>query len=499
MAERNEKTIPPRRLAVQTLIRILDEGELSHHAEEQALEGSPGLNDRDRAFFHRIVKTVLENLYRIDHVIDSHASTPARKMKSLIRGELRVAVCQILFFDQIPDSAAVNEAVADVKRSKLRSLAGFVNAVLRAVVRDPERDKLPEEEDSAEYLSVRYSMPVWIAEHFLKLYGAKDTAKIFAYFNSEHGISVHVNTGHPCRTDEEKEEKIRLVRESLEAEGVTVRPGSEPECLQLFRVAGAEGSAGISAAGIARTDAFRTGQITVQDESSYLAVKAACEELLREDLQEGLVSKQYAEPGCSPRYVVYDVCAAPGGKSLTAAELLGPDAEIHAFDLSERKCALIRENIARSGYGNVSAAVRDARSKALAKGTLADPEHGALPAESCDLLICDLPCSGLGIMGRKKDIRYRLKQSDLEDLAALQRHILTAAVDLLKPGGVMMYSTCTIDPLENEEQAGWIEERFGLIPCGSRQFLPGADDCDGFYYALFRRPAYHSLKGDGSI
>lgn len=497
MTDHPEKTIPPRRLAVRALIRILDEGGFSHIAEEQVLTEAPRLDDRDRAFYHRLIKTVLEDLYRIDYVIDRHASVPVRKMKPYIRETLRTAVCQILFFDQIPDSAAVHEAVSEVKRSKFRSLSGFVNAVLRAVVRDPDRTALPEESDRTAFFSVKYSMPSWIADHFLRYYGPEKTERIFTYFNSEPGIPVRVRPPEAHEPGVIPAERIRKVRESLESEGITVSDGSAPECLRLFGTAGRGGN-GAEDTGIARTEVFRTGQIAVQDDSSYLAVKAACAEFLGRDpvtqvrFPEGAVISEKTESGVRGKAgaVVCDVCAAPGGKSMAAADLLGPGTQVYAFDLTEAKCALIRENIARCGLTNMTAAVRDARTSALPAGFDPDPVHGLLPAESCDLLICDLPCSGLGIMGRKKDIRYRLRPSDLTDLAALQREILAAAADLLVPGGLLLYSTCTLDPLENEEQAAWIGSQLGFLPAGGGTFLPGESGhlSDGFYYALFRKP-----------
>ena len=472
--KQTEKKRSPRRLAAEALVRILDEGGLSHIVTEEVLAEAPGLDERDRALFHRLVKTVLERLFFLDHVIDGYSSTPVRKMKPFIRETLRTAVCQLLFFDQIPSSAAVNEAVAEVKHSKYRSLAGFVNAVLRSIASDSGTIAEPDRSEPAAYLSVRWSMPLWIAELFLNRFGMEAAEEMFRYFNAEPGTAVRVNASRV------PDGGIRAVREALSREGAEIRDGHCQECFRLY-----------GAGRVDRLDEFRSGRITVQDESSWTAVRAACTALLQLRAKPGSTDAE-AERNAEAdgeKITVCDLCAAPGGKSLAAAELLGERAEVFAFDQNERKCALIRENVERCGYTNIRTAVRDARTEAVPAGSAADPSRGELAAKSCDLLICDLPCSGLGIMGKKKDIRYRLREQDLRDLADLQREILTAAADLPHPGGLLLYSTCTLDPAENEEQAAWISERFGYELLDERTLRPDTDGCDGFYYALFRRPA----------
>ena len=436
-----------RRTALQVLMGS-EKGGFSHLLIRDALDRHAELTPAERSFCKRLTEGTIERRAELDGVLARFLKKGGVR-EPAVRCILRMALYEVLYMDAVPDAAAVSEAVLLVRDAGMPGLAGLVNGVLRAAVRAKEAGELAPAGAAA-------SMPAWIADMWERAYG-RDTADALIE-GSLRPRPVTVRFDPACSGAERED-----ILSAISAEGVSVTPARW--------VAGAYclGSPGR----IASLPGYAEGLWTVQDESSSLAVLAA---------------------GISGGERIVDVCAAPGGKSLFAAQILaacGAGGEVFSFDISEKKTAQIACNAARLGLDLITAAVRDARTP--------DP---AL-AGTADVLFCDLPCSGLGVIGRKGDIKYRVRPEDLAALAALQRQILVSAAAYLRPGGVMIYSTCTLDPAENEENADFIGRVVGLVPDdlaphlpaglpgiqGARvTLMPHIHGTDGFFIARYRRP-----------
>ncbi len=434
-----------REIVLDILMEILEKGGYSHVVLRQALNKYQYLDKSERAFISRTVEGTVEYCLQLDYVINSFSSTKVKKMKPLIRTLLRMSVYQILYMDRVPDSAVCNEAVKLAQKRKFTGLKGFVNGVLRNISRNKETLVWPDD-------SVRYSMLSWILDMWKKEYGEGTAVTMVKSFLEPGRLSVRFNLS------EASEEAIL---ESLKKQGVEAEPAGFTDCVfWLSHVDHLEG-----------LEAFQKGLITVQDLSSALVGELA-------DPKEG--------------DTVIDVCGAPGGKSLHVADKLHGTGLVTVRDLSEQKVAMIEENIRRTGFKNIRAEVFDALVQDKAS------------VGKADIVLADLPCSGLGIIGRKPDIKYRITPEDLESLSSLQREILTVVQSYVKPGGKLVYSTCTIDKKENEENAAWFLREFPFEPVdlegkirgipavdtmkqGRIQLLPGIHPCDGFFISVFRK------------
>ncbi|MCI5622372.1 MULTISPECIES: 16S rRNA (cytosine(967)-C(5))-methyltransferase RsmB [Anaerostipes] len=443
----------PRECALDVLIKVDKKEELSHIAIGNVLEKYQFSPKRDRAFFTRLTEGTLERQLTIDYVINQFSKTPVRKCKPLIRALLRMGTYQILYMDQIPDSAACNESVKLAKKRGFARLSGFVNGVLRNISRKQKEIKWPSrEKDPVLFLSVIYSMPQWIIEFFLETYDFETVEKIAASYLEERSTSLCCLISRGTKDALKKE---------LAEEGVTVEDGIIVK--NAIRISDYDF--------LYCLDAFRDGKCIVQDESSMLAASLA-------EVEKG--------------QLVLDVCSAPGGKALYTADQMEGTGKVIARDLTEYKTDLIEENIERTELSNICAEVFDARN-------LDEEMIG-----KADVVIADLPCSGLGIMAKKNDIKYNISKDSLDSLVNLQREILTNAVKYVKPGGTLIYSTCTINPAENEENFHWIREISGFTPVdfmenlpdvikmetarkGYIQLLPGVHPCDGFFIGKLRR------------
>ncbi len=414
-ASREKTAATPRSVAVYSLLQILEEKKLSHVVLQEALSAHADWELRDRAFVTRLVEGTLEYTIQIDFILNQISKTHTKNMEPLIRTVLRMGSYQILYLDRVPDSAAINEAVELVKsqEDKLFFLSGFVNGVLRSVSRDKEIifQNLRHTGKTPAY--IRFSVPLWLYDTLKKKYGREEAEQMLRFFlEGEKGNYVRFRDGHT---------------EKLEGD-------------------------------IVHTEAFRSGEITIQDYASQ---------------QVGLEAAP--EKGS---YVV-DVCAAPGGKSCHIAALLDGSGHVDARDLSGAKIALIRQNIERQQLTNITATVWDART----------PDPSLLDAEGhgiADIVIADLPCSGLGILGKKPDIRFRASREGIRELQKLQREILQTVSRYVKPGGRLLYSTCTLTQEENEDNRDYIETELGLHLEKERTFLPGQPS-DGFYLTVFRK------------
>lgn len=429
-----------RELILDTLLLIDRDGEYSHIALKQVLDKYQYLDKKERAFITRVVNGTLERMIELDHIIHSFSKVKVNKMKPVIRMILRSGVYQIKYMDAVPDSAVCNESVKLAGKRGFTGLKGFVNGVLRNVSRNLARVEYPSREKDPEgYLSIRYSLPAWLAAQWISEYGLEKAEEIGEGFFAERPLCVRCNTSRISREE---------LAERLRREGVEVTPDEEVPCALWLQ--GYDHVAGLPE--------FREGLFYVQDLSSMRAVLWA-------DPKEG--------------DQVLDVCAAPGGKAIHVAEMLRGTGMVEARDLTDYKIGLLEENIRRAGLANIQAVKWDA--------TLPDPEK----EEKMDIVLADLPCSGLGVLGKKPDLRYKMTPEKEEELARLQQKILAVVQTYVKPGGTLVYSTCTIHRAENEENTRWFLENHPVFHLRKeRQLLPGADRGDGFYIAVMEKECH---------
>ncbi|MBE5938807.1 MAG: 16S rRNA (cytosine(967)-C(5))-methyltransferase RsmB [Lachnospiraceae bacterium] len=443
-----------RELALDVLIEVMEHGGFSHVVIRQTLRKYQYLEKQERSFLTRLTEGTIEYALYLDYVIDSFSNTKVKKMKPLIRNLLRMSVYQILFMDAVPDAAACNEAVKIAIKRNFGPLKGFVNGVLRNISRNKENLTMPNaSEDLINALSVEYSMPQWLVEKFVVELGTVEASKLLkAFLSHNKRICVRCNT-HKASVDE--------IVKMLEDEGVTVtRSESYSEALYIEDFDYLE-----------RIPAFEEGYIQVQDMSSIMV---AC----------------IASP--KENDFIIDMCAAPGGKSLHMADITKNKAKILARDVSESKVAFIEDNIERTGLDCIETEVWD--------GTVADGRY----TDKADIVVADVPCSGLGVISKKPDIKYKATEDGLKELVKLQRSICENALSYVKPGGIFVYSTCTINKDENENNIKWILDNFdyepidisGYIPKkisnesttkGYIQILPDLGNNDGFFIAKLRR------------
>jgi 16S rRNA (cytosine967-C5)-methyltransferase len=446
-------TVNLREIVLGILMEVTEREAYSHIALRNTLEKYQYLPKHDRAFISRVTEGTLENLIQTDYVIECFSKVPIYNMKPLIRNLLRMSVYQLKYMDNIPDSAVVNEAVRLAQKRGFYNLKGFVNGVLRAAAREMDSITYPSADvNPIEYLSVRYSMPQWILKKWMDQFSFEEVEKVCASFQEEEPVTVRL------RTDRVSKEQIIA---SLEAEGVTCE--QHPYLDYALKLSDFNYLQALTA--------FRNGWIYVQDVSSMLVAEAA-----------------------APNWGDYciDVCAAPGGKSTHIADKLKGSGYVEARDKSEDKVMMMQENIDRLGIINMVAALKDA--------TVFDQNS----FHRADIVLCDVPCSGLGVIGRKQDIRYRMNPTRQEELVRIQRRILSVAQNYVKPGGVLIYSTCTIGADENQMNLKYFLENFPFrldsidpyIPeqlrCrtsegGYIQLLPGVHETDGFFIARLKR------------
>ena len=445
------KPVSERELVFGILLEVTEEGEYSHIVLRRTLEKYQYMEKKERAFITRVTEGTLEHLIEIDYILDCFSKVKVKKMKPVIRAILRSAVYQLKYMDSIPDAAVCNEAVKLAVKKGFANLKGFVNGVLRNVARNIDKVEYPKEGTRA--FSVKYSMPEWILDMWSRDIDTATIEKIAASFQREIPVTIRCN-----------QEKVSpsMLKEALMKEGVHVK--EHPYLPYAFRISGYDH--------LKNLDCFCKGWFLVQDISSMLAVEAA--RVKRNDR-------------------ILDVCAAPGGKALHMAEKLCNTGFVEARDLTEYKVGLIEENIARMELENIHAVCRDA--------TVPDEAW----KEKADIVLADLPCSGLGVFGKKPDLKYRVKEEDLKELAGLQRKILENAQAMVKKGGTLLYSTCTIDPMENEENVHWFLKKYPqfslnsirekLCPQlaesveeeGCIQLLPGIHCSDGFFIARLKK------------
>lgn len=445
------KAINEREIVLEVLLEITEHGMYSHIVLRDVLNKYQYLEKKERSFITRVTEGTLEHMMEIDYILDQFSKVKVKKMKPVIRNIMRSAVYQMKYMDSVPVSAACNEAVKLAVRKGFGSLRGFVNGVLRNVARNLNQIEYPTE--PLKRLSIQYSMPEWILNLWLKAYDSDIVEQMLQAFQRETPLTIRCN--------------LRMVtpkqlKEHLEAEGVTVKV--HPYLEYAFHISGFDY--------LGDLESFQNGEFSVQDISSMLVSELA---------------------GPKEGDYVIDVCAAPGGKSLHMAEKLNGSGHVEARDLTEYKVGLIQENIERTGLSNVEAVQQDA---------LIFDETSVGKA---DIVLADLPCSGLGVLAKKTDLKYKATKEGADSLAKLQREMLKNVQAYVKDEGKLVYSTCTINPAENMDNVHWFLNEypeFELIDIhgslceelqkdvkenGCIQLLPGVHQSDGFFLACMKK------------
>lgn len=442
-----------RELILGILLEVTRDGEYSHIALRNVLNKYQYLDKKERAFITRVTEGTLEHMIEIDYVINQFSDVKVNKMKPVIRCILRSAVYQLKYMDSVPDSAVCNEAVKLATKKGFHTLKGFVNGVLRNIARNLDHITYPDKTDYVNYLSIKYSMPTWILEQWLACYDKEMVEVMLEDFLKEKPTTIRCNQNVMSKEE---------LTQSLKKEGVHME--NHPYLPYALWISNYDY--------LADLESFREGAFSVQDISSMLVAHIA-------NPKEG--------------DAIIDVCAAPGGKSLHMAELLKGTGHVQARDLTDYKVNLIRENIFRAGMQNMEAVRWDA--------TVLDEDS----IEKADVVVADLPCSGLGVLGKKTDLKYKMTKETQGELIALQRDILSKVQSYVKPDGTLIYSTCTIHAGENMENVHWFLKeypQFELVPIeeflceelrasvqedGCLQLLPGVHESDGFFIAKFRK------------
>lgn len=435
-----------RDLVLSMLKEIYAGNEFSHILLRQVLDKYDYLESNEKAFIKRLTEGTLERTIELDYVINQFSKAPVNKMKPLIRALMRMSVYQILYMDAIPDSAVCNEAVKLAALHKFTSLKGFVNGVLRNIVRKKQDISYPDKEkDFVQYVSVKYSLPVWMVEHFVAEYGKEKSLFICAGLLQERPVTVRL------KETLQEEEKQQLLEE-WKKQGICIQP--HPYLSYAYVLEKTEG--------VRNVTGFEEGKVTVQDVSSMLVAHVA---------------------GIEPEMKILDVCAAPGGKATHAAQKLKGTGQVIARDLTEYKVNFIRENADRLELSNLVAEEWDACVMDETK------------KEWADIVFCDAPCSGLGVMGKKRDIKYRLTPESLKEVVVLQQQILSTIWQYVKKEGILMYSTCTVNREENEKQVQWIVDNFPFEVVSMKESLPKEVQKDESEYGLQLLPGIHETDG----
>lgn len=436
--------------ARETALRILVSCRTNGAWADAALKAQisrDSLSGPDAALCSRIVYGVTQNRMLLDFYIGAYCSQKPDHLQPPLLDILRMGAYQILFLDKVPDSAAVNTSVELAKLFKRGQASGLVNAVLRKISQNKNDLPAIPDRDTERYLSIRFSHPKWLVKRLLALLGREETEAFLAADNGVAPLTVQVN---PLKTDAE------ALAAQLAASGVTARPhGWVPGCLELS-----------GTGDLTELSPFREGKLLVQDPAARLVSLIA---------------------GVEPGQRVLDVCAAPGGKSFSAAFAMEDRGNILACDLHENKLKRIRDGAQRLGLSCIETAAADGRiSRAEWVGAF-------------DVVLVDAPCSGLGIIRKKPDARYK-KADSLFTLPVVQAAILDNAAGYVRPGGTLVYSTCTILPEENQqvtdaflaEHPDFSRETFSLPePVGETDgqvtLWPQRHGTDGFYICRMRR------------
>ncbi|MGI6731428.1 MAG: 16S rRNA (cytosine(967)-C(5))-methyltransferase RsmB [Anaerovoracaceae bacterium] len=433
MDKKKDKKMDRNRVAAY--LALLDV-ETKHAYSNIALNNHIGrIHPESPAFVRELTYGVLENKIYLDYVLQQFISTPIKGLKASDLVVLRMGIYQLRFMDSVPEYAAVNESVNLAKRY-CRGREGFVNGVLRSFIREGKRVELPDKEkDQMDYLSIKYSYAPWIVGLWLNEYPFDFVEDLLMAGNKTTDLVIRVNTLKISRN---------RLKEKILGKGYAVKEGIY--CDKALHVKGSN---------LLVERFYQEGQFSVQDESSMIAVSTL-------------------DP--QPGEFIIDVCAAPGGKTFAMAEMMDNKGEILAWDIYKRKLAILQKESERLGVDIVRVKTWDA--------TRVDSSL----IEKADRVLVDAPCSGLGVVRRKPEIKYKRLTSELKNLPKKQLAILSAAAKYVKPGGTLLYSTCTINPHENTEV---VKEFLYKNPHFSEeesiQLFPNINNTDGFFICKMKK------------
>lgn len=418
-----------RKIALKALLDVRSGGAYSNITLNRYFSEN-NLSDSDKSLATALFYGVLDRSITLDFILSKHIKTPLKKVSLYALENLRLALYQIMYLDKIPESAAVNEAVNLIKNSKYKHLSGFVNGVLRNILR--EGYSLPDGTDPKS-LSIRYSCPEWIVESFLADYGKDATVKLLEYSLEVPPVTLKVNT---VRTDTD------TLISKLSDLGVKCQKSLLDDSVEV-----------IGGIDVSHNYLYRKGLFHIQDIASQTAVKILAP---------------------TPGERVLDLCAAPGGKTFTMAQYMTNAGEIIACDIYEPRVALIKKGANRLGIKIIEAKVNDA--------TVFKSDFGLF-----DAVLCDVPCSGLGVIRRKPEIKYK-NLGDYDDITRIQSNILENADKYLDEGGRILYSTCTLRKCENEDIVQRFLDKYPIYELKYQHtFMPHVDGTDGFYCALLQK------------
>ena len=425
-----------REIAVYILIDIFEQNAYNNIILRKALSEHTELNKIQKSFITELVNGTLRNVIHIDYIIDSFSKTKTNKMKSFIRNILRISVYQAKFMKKVPDSAICNEAVKLVKAKGFANLSGFVNGVMRNIIRNLDQIEYPDEnKNSVKYLSIYYSYPEWILKYWLKEMDYKTVKNICEIQSTAPVVTICINS---LKTDK-KSLIMKLKQENMLVTESTANAN-------LLHIKGTSD--------IGNSNCFKEGLFHVMDASSAAAVCAL-------------------EP--KPNDTVLDICSAPGGKSFYMAYIMENKGKIIARDVHEHKLNLINDSANRLGIEIIQTENRDATKTHIA-------------TEEVDALLIDAPCSGFGLLRKKPDIKYTKTFEDIVSLQELQRKILVASYNYVKVGGTLIYSTCTISKKENMDNVEWFLKEYPFELIEVNNIMP-QQNYDGFFIAKMIRKA----------
>lgn len=430
-----------REISLRILMKIEENNAFSNILLKNELDKNNEISVLDKKFITQIVYGVVSNKITLDYIIRKCSKVRFNKINLPILTLLRMGIFQIYYLYKIPASAVCNESVKLAKKYGHVSSANFVNAILRNVSRTEKDEFFKDIKDETERLSVFYSYPLWIVELWIRQFGLVETENLIKANSKEFNDSIRVNT---LKTN--KDDMLKRFN------GATL--GKLPDIIYAY-----------DTSEVLNSDEFKNGLVTFQDEAPALVAH-----LLKARVGDEIL----------------DICAAPGGKTTHVAELTSDKAKITAMDLYENRCKLIEDTAKRLGISSINVKVSDA--------TLFIPEFN----NKFDRIIADVPCSGLGVIRKKPDIKFNISKEDIDSINVIQKKILQNAAKYLKSGGILVYSTCTNVFKENSETIRWfLSENPDFKICTDESLIPNEwksglengmlslltskHDCDGFF------------------
>ncbi|MBY6036145.1 16S rRNA (cytosine(967)-C(5))-methyltransferase RsmB [Fictibacillus nanhaiensis] len=443
-----------RAIALDVLLKVEQNQAYSNLQLNQALQKA-NVKQIDKGLITSIVYGTIQRKNTIDFYLDQLLNKPIKKKDRWVLTLLRLSIFQMLYMDRVPDHAIIHEAVEITKHRGHQGLAGLVNGILRKLQREGTETMDKKLGEGAERAALEYSMPQWLFERWSDQFGLEDAKKMGETNLLASPVTARVNTMLTNREEvilQLQEEGIVAVEGELSPEAIIIQEGYLPE-----------------------SNVYKKGWVTIQDESSMLVAKAVAP---------------------VPGEKILDACAAPGGKSTHMAEMMKSKGKVVSLDLHEHKIDLIKNQAARLGLENIHASVLDARKV-----------NDEFESQSFDKVLVDAPCSGFGVIRKKPDLKWSKSEEDVSRLSVIQKDILQSASQMVTAGGVLVYSTCTVDNEENKQVADWFLENqtdfewdsqfsekmpinvrgFIIEGRSDLQIMPHYFNSDGFYIAAFRK------------